>query len=157
MRKTGYSQFVIIKLLIPKSDKKLFRLLKLYISIFSSKGFLNDFLHVGKNATASMIHTSISASISFFVQSQNTIIIVQETSDIVSLRVICFSPYRRDKTKIIVHMSVLAASAPNHQIFSPFFTCTIKATPVSIVQGSHEKAWGLIFHFKISGIYLHHV
>lgn len=147
----------MMKFLRPKSERKLLRLLREYISIFSSKGFRNDFRQVGKNATVSIKHTRMSASISFFVQSQNTISIMQEISATVSLRVICFSPYRRERIKMMAQTSVLAASAPNHQIFSPFFICTINATPVSMVHGSHENACGLIFHFKISGIYLHHV
>lgn len=64
----------------------------------------------------------------------------QSDSAIVSLRVMFFSPYVRERRKMIAQIKVLAARAPNHQISSPFCIWMIKATPVSIVQGSQEKA-----------------
>ncbi len=103
-----------------KSERKLFKLLREYMLIFSSKGFWNDLRHVGKNAVASMRHTRINANISSFTQSQNTISIRQEIRAIVSLQVICFSPYFSERRKMITHTRVLAASDPNPQISSPF-------------------------------------
>lgn len=99
-----------------------------------------------------MMHMRIRAHISLFVLSQNPMSIRHAMSDRVSPRVICFSQYLRDNKNTMRHMSVLVARVPYHQISSPFCTCIINAIPVSIVHGSHEKAWGLIFHLNISGM-----
>jgi hypothetical protein len=118
-RKTGYSQFTTIKFFNPNNEIKLFTLLRKYIPISSSSGFINDFLHVGKNAKVSIAHTSMTAQRSFLTDTQKSIKIRQEMRDIVSSRVIFFSPYLSERIKITPQTKALAASAPNHQISSP--------------------------------------
>jgi len=101
-----------------KSEKKLLRLLSAYMPMLSSRGFTHAFLQVGKNAKASMRHISKRARRSSLIKSQNTIKIKQAVNEAISPRVIFFSPYLRESIKIIAQTSVLAARAPNHQIFS---------------------------------------
>jgi len=108
-----------------------------------------DFLIVGKNPRKSMIVTRIIDISGSLVSSQGMIDNIDAPRNILSERVMSFSPLVRANPKIANDITAVAAVTQAPAPASSL-CCPKKAIVVNVAHISHVKAWGLVLPAKMS-------
>ena len=111
----------------------------MYVDIVSEKGLFQDFLIVGANASAFIVESKITERIGCFAKTHNASATKAKIKNIVSEKVICFSPLNKLKPNI-KNTVRLMARVIREPTPAPALNCSANINAVANPKVNHVYA-----------------